>query len=77
MSKSNLTKNLTIVFTLLSSIAMSANDVRKLIPIRQDDEEGPPPPPGTPIDGYVYVLIVVAIVMVAVFYSKNKVKEVN
>jgi len=75
MNKSNLMKKAIMVFTLLLSLSISAHDVRRLIPLRQEDE-GDPSPPGTPIDGYAYVLIVLAIVLAGIyFYQSNKIKE--
>ena len=71
--KSKLFKNAVMVLTLLLSATMSANDVRKLIPIRADDD-GNPPPPGTPIDGYIYVLVVIAVVLAAYYTKITKVR---
>lgn len=77
MNKSKLTKKAIVVLSLLLSFTMSAHDVRKLIPLRQEDE-GDPSPPGTPIDGYIYILIVFAVVLAGIyFYKSNKVKQVN
>ena len=53
--------------TLLLSLSMSANNVRKFIPLAQD---GDPEPPGTPIDGNLYLLIIVALVFAGLFFYK-------
>lgn len=55
--------------TLLLSLSMSANNVRKFIPLAQSDE-GDPEPPGTPIDGNLYLLIIVALVFAGLFFYK-------
>lgn len=68
MIKSNLMKKAVTIFTLLLSLSMSASNVRKFIPLKQD---GDPEPPGTPVDGYLYVLIIAAIAFAGVcFYRK-------
>lgn len=70
MNKSILMKKAVTIFTLLLSISMSANDVRKFIPLTQSDE-GDPEPPGTPIDGYVYLFIGIAMVFAGLHFYKQ------
>lgn len=79
MNKLNFKKTAITMFTFLLSISMSANNVKKLIPLTQDGE-GEPEPPGTPIDGFTFTFILICLAVFLVgfyFYKQTETEKTN
>lgn len=69
MNHSKIMKSALPIFAFLTSISAVAKTASNQAPLRQ---EGPEPPPGVPVDGYVSITLIVAILFAGFVFYKNR-----
>lgn len=67
MNHSKVLKNALSVFAFLTTISTVAKTTSQ-VPLKQ---EGPEPPPGVPVDSYILVLLVSAIIFAGIYFYKK------
>lgn len=69
MNHSKIMKSALPIFAFLTSISSAAKTASNQAPLRQ---EGPEPPPGVPVDEYLSITLIVAILFAGFLFYKNR-----